>query len=176
MPASHERVPNRALSGSELAKIIKNKVNATIDRDGMFTSHIAYERVSFEVLVTVHMDNPSYPQHVSQALSIGPSKQEVAKDPNMAAIEPFPLSGNVADEVIFSQETKVVIESPNVARVENELPLLDQKVDLATGQLVNREIMYRGDMPDPASVGNTEEITNKVDEAKVRIAKKKGKK
>jgi len=177
MPASHEKIPNRALSGYELAQIIKKKVDEKLSRDGMFTVNIAYERVSFEVMVTVHMDNPHYPQHVSQILSTGPSKQEVAKNPELGSLETFPLSGNLEDEIVFGEETKVVIQSPNMARVENDLPILEQKLDLGTGQLKNRNIMYKGDMPDPAEVGNSTEVVNKSEEAKANINKrKKGKK
>jgi hypothetical protein len=42
MGASHDRIPNKPLSGTELKAIILRDVAAILDRDGMYTNNIAF--------------------------------------------------------------------------------------------------------------------------------------
>src|SRR2546429_7494529 len=118
MPISNERVPNRPLSGLELAKIIQKDVQDILSRDGMFTNNIAFARVSYEVRVSLHLDNPVYPEHISTTLSRPASKQQVEAQPELAAIETSPLKDPLSvEELIASEERHREIQSPNMARV-----------------------------------------------------------
>lgn len=155
MPASHEKIPNRPLAGNELVQIIERDVHDILTRDGMFTQNIAFGRVSYEIRVSLHLDNPLYPQHVSTVMSRPASKQQIAADPALAAVEYGPLVDPLTeDETVFAQERHREIQSPNAARVENGMPLILEKKNLDTGAVEQVQQMYKGDMPDPLSVGN----------------------
>lgn len=168
MPASHERVPNRPLSGVELRKIIERDVNRILERDGMFTQNIAFGRVSYEVRVSIHMDNPMYPLHEANILSQPASKQEVEADPTLGALGKGPLDNVSDDEALFSEEVHREIASPNVARLEAELPLIMEKRNMDTGVVEQKEVHYTGDVPDPATVGNVTTETQTINDQRAK--------
>ena len=179
MPASHERVPNKSLSGTELKQIILNDVKNMLDRDGMFGNNLAFARVAYEVRVSMHLDNPSYPEHVSTTVSRPHSKQQIEKQPELAAIEIGPLVEPVTDEeAITSEERQRQINSPNMARIENDMPLTISKRDMDTGRPIEVQQKFTGDMPDPAEVGNVSADSNKSEEQRDKWGrpKKVGKK
>lgn len=169
MPASHERVANRPLSGTELKKIILKDVEAILDKDGMLSNNLAYGRIAYEVRVSMHLDNAAYPEHISTIYSRPRSKSEVEKEPELAAIELGPLVEPLTeDETVASTEVQRQIASPNMARVENGLPLQIEKRDLDTGTVKIVEQKFKGDIPDPAEVGNvvTASLTSEDQRAK----------
>lgn len=178
MPATYERIPNRNLSGPELAAIIIKDVQDIISRDGMFNLNISYGRVSYEVRISLHMDNPIYPQHITTVLSKGPSVQEAAASPQLTALEPPPLKAPLTEgEAVSSTEKHRVIMSPNMSRIENDMPLIQSVRDPQLGP-VDKEVKYTGDKPDPASVGNatTEKDTTEQQRATWGLPKKGAKK
>ena len=158
MPASSERVPNSPLSGHELVEIIKKDVADILGRDGLFTSNIAFPRVSYEVRVSVHMDNPMCPKHETVIQSRIASKQQVAANPELASIETPPLAEPLTEsETVFSEETTRQVASPNMARIEAGLPIQIDKRNPDTGFMERKDIKYTGDVPEPSSVGNVSE-------------------
>lgn len=175
MPASHERVPNRPLSGLELAQIIEKDVKNILQRDGMLSNNVAFSRVSFEVRVSIHMDNPIYPEHVITVHSRPPAVNVLPIHPELAALESAPLSDGEGegpelseDETVFSVETHRQVASPNMARVENGMPIKIEKRNMDTGQVELKDQKFTGDMPDPLSVGN---LTQSVDTSEDQRAK-----
>lgn len=180
MPSSLDRVPNTPLSGSELRQIIEKRVHEVLMRDGLFTQNIAFSRVSFEVRVSIHLDNPLYPEHISNVYSSIPSKQEVETLPQLGALEPPPLIEPTSDEeAVFSEELAETIASPNMARITNGLPIIVQKTNMDTGQIENKEIKYAnaGGSPDPMSVGNLIRETSTVEDQRTKWKRpRKGKK
>lgn len=176
MPASNERIKNRPLSGSELAKIIHNNVGDILARDGMFTSRLAYGRVSYEVRVTLHLDNPAYPEHVSRTLSRGPSDQQGEANPALLSIEAgMPLKDPSPDAVVVSTEVTATIQSPNVARIEHEMPLISQALN-ANGVREDVEIKYTGDKPDPIAAGNVAKIADVSEDQAAKMGVASGRK
>lgn len=167
MPASNEGIRQKSLSGPELVKIIERDVHEMLTRDGMFNINIAFPRVSYEVRVTMHMDNPLYPTHVNSAFSRPASKQEVEKEPSLAAIETLPLQEPLTDEeTVFAEERHREIASPNMARVEHELPLTVEKRNHDSGHFETKEITFKGDLPDPATVGNIVSDSSPIENAR----------
>lgn len=155
MPASNERIPNKGLAGPELLQIIEKDVHDVLTRDGMFSQNLAFGRVSYEVRVSLHLDNPLYPLHVSEVHSRPASIQQVAANAALEAIEFAPLKEPLTeDETVVSNERQRQIASPNMARVEHDLPMTIAKHNLDTGHIENKVIKYVGDTPDPADVGN----------------------
>lgn len=175
MPAAGEKILNKSLSGKELKDIVLKDVDRVLTRDGLFSDNIAYARVAYEVRVTVHMDNPILPKHENTIASRNPARNET--DPHKLALEESPLTEPTTDDsIIFSAETERKIASPNVARQEAGLPLKAQVRDMTSGLAKEVDVKYTGDMPDPASVGNTSNTKVTVDEQKADWLKKGRKK
>lgn len=142
MPTSKELVANKPLAGPDLAKIIQSDVAQLLQRDGMFSPHVAYGRVSYEVRVTMHMDNPSYPTHVTTMRSEKRSDNQVAAEPELAAIEPdLPLKEPSLEEYVASVERQRRIDSPNLARIEHQLPVTVQ-VAGEGGSSQEKQVVY----------------------------------
>lgn len=139
MPVSTETVPNRPLSGTELRDIILRDVERVLARDGMFTPHIGYSRVAYDFKLHVHMDNPSYPEHKVRVTSKNPPRNA---QPRATNIEVPPIK-NASDEAAHSH-TKLerTIESPNKARLENNLPVTITRKDRNSGETVEQQVHY----------------------------------
>jgi len=66
-PAREQAPKPTALRGDQLAKIMLADLHEVLSRDGMFSGFVTYRRPSYELRVTVHLDNPVHvdPQPVS---------------------------------------------------------------------------------------------------------------
>lgn len=174
MAISSDRVQNRMLSGTELAEIIQKHVARVLGSDGMLTGRIAYGRVAYEVRVTLHLDNPCYPEHVSVTTSTPMSIQQIEGNPTLAAILTAPLQDLTPDADLVAIEVQVQVQSPNVERIVNGMPLTQTvRVD---GIPIDKEVRYTGDIPDPATVGNTVAHVDKTEEQKTKWKHNEGKK
>ena len=174
MPASNERIPNKPLSGSELKEIILKDVDFVLTRDGMLSHNIAFGRVSYEVRVSIHMDNPLYPEHISVILSRAASKQQVEANPSLSSIEPTPPLKNTSDvDVVFSEEIHREISSPNMARIEASMPVFKLNKNLDTGVVEEIPIKYSGDTVNPGEVGNKKVETRTVEDQSRKWGKSK---
>ena len=87
MPTSNEIVANTPLAGHELARLILADAQALVESDCMLTASIAYGRCSYELRLTLHMDNPAFPLSESSFKSRRRSVQEVQADP--AVVESY---------------------------------------------------------------------------------------
>jgi len=130
MPLSSEIVSNKPLTGLELVKCILNDTEAVLNKDGMFNSHVAYGRVTYEVTVKLSLQNPTYPEHIARA------KGEAG--------DPASLGGEVQGVEI---SRKREIKSPNVARIANDLPVKIQTRQ--DGKVVEKDLNYKGEVDLP---------------------------
>jgi len=142
VPTAGEIVANRPLAGSDLAKIILADVAQVLEQNGMLSGHIAYGRVSYEIRVTLHLDNPSMPSDTSAVRSVPRAHNVVAGDPALAAIEgPPPLAGADASSFVSAIERHRDIDSPNAARLAHGLPLPILRRE-PNGQIVEELVKY----------------------------------
>ncbi|MGH7181963.1 MAG: hypothetical protein ACREJN_08310 [Nitrospiraceae bacterium] len=177
MPASNERVQNKGLSGSELSTIIQNRVKEVMSRDGMFVDRIAYQRVKFEVRVTLHLDNPLYPKHITSVLAPNYSDQDLQNNPELATLErgPLPLTEPLtADSAVVSVQVDEVIASPNGARIEHDMKLKMDVTNREKGFIEEKQISYSGDKPNLEALGNTVEVKDTSAEEAGRMGVKLG--
>ena len=124
MPTSKELVANRPLRGDELSKIVLADVSDVLNRDCMFTSRVAYGRVAYEVRITLHMDNPTFPQSTTILGSKPRSDNEVERQPELGAIQGRPpLPQPSAESYASVVERHRDIDSPNATRIEHGLPI-----------------------------------------------------
>jgi len=147
MPTSNEIVPNRPLTGIEAKQIILADVHAMLDRDGMFTEYIAFSRLSYEVVVKLHLDNPAYPNHTSVVQSRKePSKPAVIEPPPLANPRPQPET-----EIVVAKRRSRVVESPNKERVKRGMPVTVTARSTETGHFEDKQVKY-----DPESLPDGE--------------------
>lgn len=168
---SREVIPNKGLSGLEVAEIIKNRVGFILDRDGFLSNNRSFGRFSFEVKVTLHFDNFLYPEHVALIKPEAMSKQQLTANPGLAAMEPtIPLPNPSGDDEVSATETVDIIQSPNGARLEHDLPIQVQYRDSSGNQAI-KDIKYDGDKPTPESVGNSFKVKDLTEQEAVRLGR-----
>ena len=146
MTTSKEVVAQRPLAGRELSKIILDDCSDMLQQNGYLTGQIAFSRVSYEVRIVIHADNPAYPVDTTMRSSKPRPRDITAVKPELAAIEPGPkLVAPSKDAIISAVERNRAIESPNAARVEHSLPMtiLRQGQD---GHLKEEKLTYNKDM------------------------------
>jgi hypothetical protein len=126
MPTSKEIVAQRPLQAAEARKIIVSDVDNILAQSGLFSGHIAYGRLAYEVRVILHMDNPAYPKDESVIRSKPYPKDVIEGEhghPELEAIEKLPLRDPSPDAYLAADELHREIVSPNAARVEHGLPI-----------------------------------------------------
>ena len=134
MPVAKELVANRPLRGDELAKIIEADVRDVLSRDCMLTSRVAYGRVSYELKVVLHMDNPAFSTSETVVRSRPPADDVAESSPELKAIEgPPPLANAGDDSYVAATERHRDITSPNVSRIEHGLPITVIRPGFDTG-------------------------------------------
>lgn len=174
MPTRNELIPNRPLNGIELKQLILNDVASILNRDGMFREHMGYGRISYDVTIKLHLDNPSYPEHVIQVASQPPSKQEVQAGNLNRNNTPFPLDPPpTGEEFVDGFKRERTIDSPNQARLEHDMPVTVMHKDTKTGHMVESKVHITSDGVEPTKVKD-DNITASVEE-QVGAAARRGK-
>jgi hypothetical protein len=125
MPTHSELILNKALSGPDLAQVIENDLHRILSSNGYLSPHVAYQRVAYDIRVTLHLGNPSVPAPVVERVtSHSASQQQVAESPGLAALEgPPPLVTPPPDSIVSSDALHRDITSPNLVRIEHDLPV-----------------------------------------------------
>lgn len=141
MTTNRELVPNRPLAGTELAKIILKDTQRMLAEDGLLSGHIAYGRVSYDITLRLHMDNPAFPESSAKAISQRRTTQELIDAPQESAVEPPPLAQPSPEAVIIGHQTVRRIISPNQTRIEHGLPVTVQRKQ-QDGSIVDEQIQY----------------------------------
>ena len=154
MPASTEIVNNRPLSGSELRDIMLKDCADMLAKDGMFAPHIGYGRAAYKIVFQLHIDNPSYPEHVNTVRSRQAASNEV--DEGKKHIEPGPLKDPSEEAVIAAATREREIESPNHARIEHNLPVTIMRRDPTDGLLKEEQVFYDNKDLAPGPVKDTD--------------------
>ena len=161
MPTSSEIVANKPLSGPELSEIMKRDFVDLLQQDGLLGGPVAFGRCSYEIRVIVHLDNFSYPTHSTAVFSAKRPKDQIAADPSLAAIESgTPLSAPSPSSYVVDTELHRDIDSPNVARIENGLPVTIQRRD-GQGAVTEQSVEYPPEMAE--SRGPQPTITDRAD-------------
>jgi hypothetical protein len=143
LATAKEIVGNQGLSGKEMGQIILKDVARVLEQDGICGSPIiAFQRLSYEVRVTLHLDNPYHPLHDIVV--------EAARNPEQRFINP-PLNNPSEESYLSVIERQREITSANAARVENGLPIEFYHTG-TDGKLVKESVVYPPDtLPEGAS-------------------------
>lgn len=150
-----ERAVNRPLSGTELAEIIRRDFEKLLDKDGMLRPHIGFGRVSYDIRLTLHLDNPAYPKHETGVRSALRSKQEIAAQTELSAVETDqPLKGPSPESIVSASQRTRKIDSPNEIRVGLGMPVA---IDVRgqDGHIREEQVKYSPDIarsPDEKAV------------------------
>lgn len=119
MPTQNEIVTNRALSGTELREIIRQKLDHLMNEEGLLTHYVAYGRIAFTLKLSLHLDN-AWNRESEIEGSSAPAGVNV---PELAALESPPLTDPSADAIISSTQLDYSIDSPNAERLRHGLPV-----------------------------------------------------
>lgn len=163
MPAATEIVANKPLAGTELQQIILQDVEKALAEDCMLSGQIAYGRVSYDVRVTLHLDNPSNPRHLIRMAAKKIPADQHDKQPARIPIEGQPpLAEARRTSIVSATETHRDIPSPNAARIEAGLPLTTTRKE--QGKFVEEKIHYEKDTlddldPTLRSVATTRDVS-----------------
>lgn len=148
MPASHETVSNRGLSGSEAKEIILADVSSILDRDGLLSPHIGFTELAYKITVELHMNNPAYPTHT---ILVHSKPKPIEQQPKEVKSFPLPQEtltvgtgdGAVTEERavgIASTRTRKVT-NPNKERIKRGMPITISAQD-KSGHYVDKQVMY----------------------------------
>lgn len=158
---SRETVVNKALSGSELKRIILADFERALDNDGLLSPHIAYGRISYTLIYRLHMDNPMRPESEMKIDSKPMGKNVVEGAPEYGAIEHPPLTDATDDQVVSATTVDRVITSPNAERVRVGIPI-PVRVKQMDGTTTEEQITYP---PQPDLGDGDVTVTDSTDEA-----------
>jgi len=115
MPTGTEKVVNKALSGLELKDILRQDFERVLGGEGLLSDYIAYGRISYDITLRLHLDNPMMPE----------SKMTIASKPShdQPTVEAAPLKDVSPEAVAAGQNLNRKIYSPNEERLRHGLPL-----------------------------------------------------
>jgi len=158
MPTPSETVPNKALSGAELRTIMTERFKHLISQDCMLADHLAYGRISYDITIRLHVDNP---------FTVGPLVSSIASQPvgrnlldampEMEAVEAGPpLTSPSPEAAISGSRLTHQITSPNRERLAVGLPV-PADVRQRDGSIITEQLRYP---PQPSDEGvQVEDIT-----------------
>lgn len=145
-PSARETVMNRALSGSELKSLIRADFERLLANDGLLSNHVAYGRISYQIVLRKHLDN---------------SLQRL--DESFVDSQPAPPLADPSPDAIASGDTLTrTISSPNAERVRTGIPI-PVAVKQQDGTTTVENVQY----PPDDSLGDGDvQITDSTPEAK----------
>lgn len=116
MPVAKELVSNKSLSGIELSKIILADVARMLDGNGLLSGHMAFGRIAYDLTLTLHLDLPQLPES-SDTVRSRPTPEHPTLEPEPPLADPSPAA------VVDASTLTRTIDSPNLARIEHQLPI-----------------------------------------------------
>lgn len=119
MPTVNELIVNRALSGTELREIIRQKLELLMENEGLLTHYVAYGRIAFTLTLRLHLDN-AFNRESEIEGSSAPAGVNV---PDLAALEAPPLTDPSPDAIVSATDLDYSIDSPNAERLRAGLPV-----------------------------------------------------
>lgn len=126
MPTASETVPNKALSGAELKTIMLERFKHLLAGECMLADHVAYGRITYDITLRMHVDNPFVIGPSVSTISAQPVGRNILQSaPEMGAIESGPpLREPLTREATASgSRISEEIKSPNRARLAAGLPV-----------------------------------------------------
>jgi len=141
MPTARETVPNRALSGAELKRILADDFERLLANEGLLSDHIAFGRVGYDLRLDLHLDNPYHPESSISLKSRPVAGNLVAASPELAAVESAPLADPSPEATVASRRRSRRITSPNAERVRVGLPV-PVEVKQQDGTVTTEAITY----------------------------------
>jgi hypothetical protein len=147
---SKEIVSNRALSGTEVQKLMREDFEKLLEGEGLLSQQMGYGRLGYDIRIRMHMANPFHPESEISISSRRRAVQELDDNPALAAIESPPLA-DAPDALVSATQVERTIDSPNVERIRigEPIPVSVKQMD---GTVSTQHIQYPKD-PD-AGDGN----------------------
>jgi hypothetical protein len=114
-PTGRENVVNKMLGGEEIKSILRADFEKLLEGESLLSHYIAYGRLSYDLTLRLHLDNPMRPE----------SEVRIASKSNAAApqVAPPPLSDPSKESVASGTNLHRDIKSPNEERLRHGLTL-----------------------------------------------------
>jgi hypothetical protein len=125
MPTASETIPNKALAGDELVKILMEDFARLLSQDSMLAPHLAYGRIAYDITLRLHVDDPytlGVP-HTTTVASKPMGKNIVAAMPELGTLETFPLAAPSGAAMAGGERITRDIVSPNAERLRMGMPV-----------------------------------------------------
>ena len=132
MPAGRESIANTPLAGNEVRDLIMEDTRRMIEAHGLLSSHVAYGRIGYEVIVRLHLANAVFDDMTvstrglhDTSIKSRPIARNIVQDHDeLRAIETPPLAGVDEDtSVVLGEKVTRNITSPNAERLRAGLPI-----------------------------------------------------
>jgi hypothetical protein len=150
MPTVNETIPQRALSGGELKRLLIDDFMRLINNHSQLTDYIAYGRITYVINLDLHVDRPFGTGDRTEATSVASkpfgknlTEGEKAPMPELAAVETPPMvqPSSMAEKLV--QKLTRVVSSPNAERLRLGMPV-PVEVRQRDGSVRVEEVKYPG--------------------------------
>jgi len=106
-PTANEVISQKPLSATEIKEILRLDLERLLEGEGLLSHYMAYGRISYDLTLRLHMDNPMMPE----------SKVTVTSKPAPPLADPSP------EAVASGTNVHRNISSPNAERLRHALPV-----------------------------------------------------
>jgi hypothetical protein len=110
-----------------------------LNRDAMFSSRLSYPRAAYQIKVQLFLPNPQFPTHTAQTASANPARNEQDLKKKLLTTPPKGIAATVG------MQRDRVIESPNLARLSNDMPITIQRRNPESGRIEEVPVQYQGE-------------------------------
>lgn len=134
-PTASEKVPNRALSATELRQLLSTDFERLLDNLSLLQSCSSFARVGWDLRIAIHIDNAMQGEHSIQDRSkpvagniingssgATPASRREPR-PQLAAVTMIPIPDASDSAQLEAKSLHRDVDSPNVERLRNGLPV-----------------------------------------------------
>lgn len=134
-PTTSERVPNRALSATELRQLLSTDFERLLDNLSLLQSCSSFARVGWDLRIAIHIDNAMQGEHgiqdrskpvagniINGSTGATPASRREPR-PQLAAVTTIPVPDASDSAQLEAKSLHRDVDSPNVERLRNGLPV-----------------------------------------------------
>lgn len=134
-PTASEKVPNRALSATELRQLLSTDFERLLDNLSLLQSCSSFARVGWDLRIAIHIDNAMQGEHgiqdrsravagniINGSTGATPASRREPR-PELAAVTTIPVPDASDSAQLEAKSLHRDVDSPNVERLRNGLPV-----------------------------------------------------
>lgn len=134
-PTASEKVPNHALSATELRQLLSTDFERLLDNLSLLQSCSSFARVGWDLRIAIHIDNAMQGEHgiqdrskpvagniINGSTGATPAARREPR-PELAAVTTIPVPDASDSAQLEAKSLHRDVDSPNVERLRNGLPV-----------------------------------------------------